>query len=61
MLQLMRPVRASWGLLGDDWLARMNESGRGVDRPATTKTTQYNAADIGPEKRVATRGLAIPG
>jgi hypothetical protein len=30
MLQFMRPARAGWGLLGDDWLARMNESGRRV-------------------------------
>ena len=28
MLQLMRPARSRWGLLGDDWLARMNEGGR---------------------------------
>jgi hypothetical protein len=30
MLQLMRPARASWGLLGDDWLTRMDESGRRI-------------------------------
>ena len=30
MLQFVRPARASWGLLGDDWLTRMNESGRRV-------------------------------
>jgi hypothetical protein len=27
MLQLVRPACSSWGLLGDDWLARMDESG----------------------------------
>ncbi|MGB9020715.1 MAG: hypothetical protein WCC77_24205, partial [Pseudolabrys sp.] len=27
MLQLMRPARSRWGLLGDDWLARVNEGG----------------------------------
>jgi hypothetical protein len=27
MLQLMRPAWPGWGLLGDDWLTRMNESG----------------------------------
>src|SRR4029450_1578238 len=27
MLQLMRPTRPVWRPLGDDWLARMNESG----------------------------------
>jgi hypothetical protein len=26
MLQLVRPARSTWRLLGDDWLARMNES-----------------------------------
>ena len=36
MLQLMRPAGAGWGLLGDDWLAGMNESGRRVDRPVAT-------------------------
>jgi hypothetical protein len=30
MLQLMRPTRPNRGLLGDDWLARMNEGGRSV-------------------------------
>src|SRR4029453_13706877 len=28
VLQLMRPTRSGGRLLGDDWLARMNESGR---------------------------------
>jgi hypothetical protein len=27
MLQLVRPARPTRGLLGDNWLARMNESG----------------------------------
>jgi hypothetical protein len=30
MLQLVRPARSTWRLLGDDWLTRMNESGRRV-------------------------------
>jgi len=28
MLQLVRPARANWGLLGDDRLARMDKGGR---------------------------------
>ena len=31
MLQLMRPARSRWGLLGDGWLARVNESSRRID------------------------------
>jgi len=27
VLQLMRPARAAWWLLGDDWLTGMDESG----------------------------------
>jgi hypothetical protein len=27
VLQLVRPARSRWWLLGDDWLARMNEGG----------------------------------
>src|SRR5262249_1769788 len=30
MLQLVRPTRTAWRLLGDGWLARINESGRRV-------------------------------
>jgi hypothetical protein len=45
MLEFMRPARANWGLLGDDWPARMNESGRRVDWPATRVTPQH-AADL---------------
>jgi hypothetical protein len=30
----MRPARASWGLLGDDWLAGMNESAGALRRRA---------------------------
>ena len=33
VLQLVHPARTSWGLLGDDWLARMNENGARVDWP----------------------------
>jgi hypothetical protein len=28
--ELVRPARSTWGLLGDDWLARMDECGRRV-------------------------------
>jgi hypothetical protein len=54
-------LRSSDRTMNNDWLTRMNESGRRVDRPAAPVSTRYHAADIGPEKRVATRGLAIPG
>jgi hypothetical protein len=48
MFQFMRPARANWGLLGDDWLARMDESGRRIDRPAARVThTPQHAGDIG--------------
>jgi hypothetical protein len=30
MLEFVRPARATCGLLGDDWLTRMNESGRRI-------------------------------
>src|SRR5262245_25528598 len=30
MLQLVHPTRPNWRLFGDDWLTRMNESGRRV-------------------------------
>src|SRR5262245_14796092 len=33
MLQFVRPAWPSWRLLGDDWLARMNESGRRIQWP----------------------------
>jgi hypothetical protein len=33
VFQLMRPTRPAWRLLGDDGLARMNESGRRVHGP----------------------------
>src|SRR5262249_58478261 len=32
-------------LLGDDWLTRLNESGRRVQQPAA-RATQHHAADI---------------
>jgi hypothetical protein len=34
MLQLMRPTWPRGRLLGDDWLTRMNESGRRISRPS---------------------------
>jgi hypothetical protein len=48
MLQFMRPARPSWGLLGDDWLARMNETGRRVYWPAArvTHTPQHEGLYI---------------
>jgi hypothetical protein len=33
VLQLVRPARSSWGPLGDDWLAWMNENGRRIHGP----------------------------
>jgi len=33
MLQLMRPAWSRWGLLGDDWLTRMDEGGRHIQWP----------------------------
>src|SRR5262245_18208444 len=34
VLQLMRPAWSSWRLLGNDWLAWMNESSGRIERPA---------------------------
>jgi hypothetical protein len=36
MLQFVRPARASWRLLDDDWLTRMNENDRRVGKGAKT-------------------------
>jgi hypothetical protein len=33
VLQLVRPTRPAWRLLGDDWLTRMNEGGRRIHGP----------------------------
>jgi hypothetical protein len=30
VLQLMRPARPGWGLLGNDWLTRMDEKAAGA-------------------------------
>jgi hypothetical protein len=30
MLQFVRPARARWRLVADNWLARMNEGGRRI-------------------------------
>src|SRR5512133_3965818 len=46
MLQLMRPTGASGRLCHDYGTARMNESSRRVDRPATPVSTRYHAGDI---------------
>ena len=35
MLQLMRPARSCWGLLGDDWLTRMDETAGALIGAAT--------------------------
>src|SRR4029450_8548405 len=45
MLQFLPPTRPTWRLLGDDWLTRMNESGRRVHGPAARATPQH-ARDI---------------
>jgi len=57
MLQLVHPARPGGGLLGDDWPARMNESGRRIFRPAARATPQH-VADIGGVERLCER---IPG
>src|SRR5262245_33290647 len=42
MFQLMRPARAGWRLLGDDWLTRMDESSRRrIEWPAARVTPQH--------------------
>ena len=45
MLQLVRPARSRWGLLGDNRLARMNESSRRVRWPAA-RVTRKHSGDI---------------
>jgi hypothetical protein len=43
MLQLMRPAWPGWGLLGDDWLTGLHESGRRVQWPAARAMPQHAA------------------
>jgi len=40
-------IDATFLLLGDGPLTRMDESSRRIQRPAAPKATQYHAADIG--------------
>jgi hypothetical protein len=41
MLALMRTAWPGWGLLGDDWLTRTDESSRCVQRPAAGTTLEH--------------------
>src|SRR5262249_38683731 len=64
IFQLMRPTWPGGRLLGDDWLARMNESGRRIQWPAARIThTLQHAADIGsdPKERRAAGGTTALG
>ena len=48
MLQFVRPARSTRWLLGDDWLARMDESSGRIQGPAARATqTKQHSADIG--------------
>jgi hypothetical protein len=42
----VRPAGSRWGLLGDDRLTRMNESGGRIRRPAARGVTRQHAGDI---------------
>ena len=55
MLQLMCPSRPSWGLLGDDWLTRM-EAGAFMGLPRESRTPQH-AAIIGLKKKGCHRDM----
>jgi hypothetical protein len=46
VLQFVNPTRPKRRLLDDDWLVRMNESSRRIDRPATRGVTSQHAGDI---------------
>ena len=46
MLQLVHPARPGGWLFGDDWPARMNESGRRIDWSAARGVTPQHAGDI---------------
>ena len=45
MFQLVRPAWSGWGLLGDDWLTRIDEGSRRAQWPAARVTPQH-AGDI---------------
>ena len=51
VLQLVRPTRSRWGLLGDDWLARMNEGGGAFEGRPRELRTRHNMETIYCENR----------
>src|SRR5262249_23625988 len=58
MLQLVRPARPRRRLLGDDWLAWMDEGGRRIEGPTARITLQHgeDIACAAPKKKGRHRG-----